>query len=113
MAQLFQQRCFNHAPREAAAKCLACGRFFCRECVTEHAGRLVCAACLRRKVPDRLTQRRWLVGLARALQFMLSLLTAWLLFFLIGKALLALPSAFHEGTLWTDHAPEHPPEARR
>ena len=25
-----------------------------------------------------------------------------LIFFLLGKALLALPSSFHEGTLWQD-----------
>ena len=110
MAHLFQQRCFNHAQREAAAKCLECGRFYCRECVTEHADRLICASCLRRMVPARLTQRRWFVGLARAGQLTLSLLTAWLFFFLVGKALLAMPSEFHEGALWTDHGSDHSTE---
>ncbi len=42
-----QQRCWNHEAREAACRCPACGRSFCRECVTEHEMRLLCAACLR------------------------------------------------------------------
>lgn len=42
-----QQRCWNHEAREAVCRCPACGRSFCRECVTEHERRLLCAACLR------------------------------------------------------------------
>ncbi|MDR2849674.1 MAG: rhomboid family protein [Verrucomicrobiota bacterium] len=40
------QRCARHADREAAARCPACGRSFCRECVTEHEGRWLCASCI-------------------------------------------------------------------
>ena len=36
----------RHAAREAAARCPACGEFFCRECVVEHAGKPLCASCL-------------------------------------------------------------------
>ena len=43
-----QQRCWNHEAREAACRCPACGRSYCRECVSEHEGRLLCAACLSR-----------------------------------------------------------------
>ena len=46
MTALAHQRCFNHALREAAARCPGCGNFFCRECVTEHDDRVLCAACL-------------------------------------------------------------------
>jgi hypothetical protein len=31
---------------------------------------------------------------------MLGVLAAWFFFYLIGEALLALPTSFHEGTLW-------------
>jgi hypothetical protein len=41
-----QQHCWNHEAREAACRCPACGRSYCRECVSEHEGRLLCAACL-------------------------------------------------------------------
>ncbi|HEY3758110.1 MAG TPA: hypothetical protein VGL42_18290 [Opitutaceae bacterium] len=36
----------RHSDREAAALCRGCGMPFCRECVTEHGGRLLCAGCL-------------------------------------------------------------------
>src|SRR5882724_11906637 len=42
------QSCWNHEAREAVCRCPECGRSFCRECVTEHAARLLCAACLRK-----------------------------------------------------------------
>ena len=42
------QRCRNHAEREAVARCPGCGHHFCRECVTEHDDRILCAACLRK-----------------------------------------------------------------
>ena len=38
--------CFTHPQREAVARCRGCGRAFCRECVTEHSGRLMCTRCL-------------------------------------------------------------------
>lgn len=40
------QRCWNHAAREASCRCPACKHFFCRECVTEHDTRLLCASCV-------------------------------------------------------------------
>ncbi len=69
------KRCFNHAGREAAARCPGCRRFYCRECVTEHDGRVLCAECLRRRAHDaraggRLGRVVWytvgLAGLAAA-----------------------------------------------
>ncbi len=46
MATLARARCFNHANREAAGRCVSCEHTYCRECLTEHAGRLMCSACL-------------------------------------------------------------------
>ena len=43
------KKCFNHAAREAAARCLDCKNFFCAECITEHDGRLTCSNCLTKK----------------------------------------------------------------
>src|SRR5438132_254763 len=65
MEILARQRCLNHLNREAVARCPECKRFFCRECVTEHEDRLICAACLkklakataRRRVRERATSR--------------------------------------------------------
>ena len=48
MTPLFQQRCLHHLSREAACRCPVCRSYFCRECVTEHDDRLVCAGCLKK-----------------------------------------------------------------
>jgi hypothetical protein len=100
MESLATQRCFNHAEREAAARCPECGRFFCRECVTEHDDRAVCAPCMRKLARVPLLKRRGWVHLAHIIQGAASLLLAWFCFYLVGQGLLALPDAFHEQTLW-------------
>ena len=100
MPALSEQRCFNHAGREAVARCPECGRFFCRECITEHEDRVVCARCLRHLVQQRLARRFHLVGLLRLTQTGGAILLIWIVFYLLGLGLLALPSSFHEGTIW-------------
>jgi hypothetical protein len=102
-ADLTHQRCLNHSQREAVARCTGCGQFFCRECVTEHDERVICAACLRKLARVPLLQRRGLAGLVRLGQCALGVLAAWFFFYLLGEALLALPTSFHEGTLWQSH----------
>lgn len=97
---LTQQRCRNHAEREAVARCPGCGHYFCRECVTEHEDQVRCADCLRKIARVPLLQRKGFAGARYALQCLLGLLVAWFFFYLVGEALLALPSSFHEGTLW-------------
>jgi hypothetical protein len=100
MISLVQQRCFNHATREAVARCPECKQFFCRECITEHDDRVVCASCLKKLTHKPLTQRFALGRLLLAVQCVFGLLVAWYFFFLIGQSLLKLPNSFHEGTLW-------------
>ena len=100
MIDLVAQRCLNHAAREAVARCPACGRFFCRECVTEHDDRMICAPCLQALARTPPPARRHFVGVARAAQCALGLLALWLFFYGLGQALLAIPSAYHEGAVW-------------
>jgi hypothetical protein len=100
VTDLSQQRCFNHGEREAVARCPSCGQFFCRECITEHDDRAICAVCLRKLSRAPLLQRRGFLGVVRFAQLMAGLIAAWFFFYLIGEILLALPASFHEGTLW-------------
>jgi hypothetical protein len=102
MPSLLHQRCFNHSLREAAARCLECGRFFCRECVTEHEERVLCAGCLRKVVKPPFTQRGGVVALVRGGQFLAGVFTVWLFFYLLGEALLTLPDSFHQGSVWQE-----------
>jgi len=90
-----QERCFNHASREAVARCPECGRTFCRECVSEHDDRVICAFCLKRLSKKADKQYR-LVGLVRLAQILMGMLLLWSSFYLLGKTLLTIPSSFHE-----------------
>jgi len=100
MRELSLQRCFNHLGREAVAKCPGCAQFYCRECITEHDDRVICAACLRKLAHVPLTRRTGFLLLFRVGEGLMGLLLAWFFFYLIGETLLGLPSSFHEGTLW-------------
>jgi len=77
-------RCLNHEERLAAARCLACGNSFCRECVTEHDGRLICAACLRKRRPAASARVNWQRHLAVPVMAIAALSGSWLLFYATG-----------------------------
>jgi hypothetical protein len=102
MQTLIHKRCFNHAQREAAGRCLSCSKFFCRECLVEHEERLTCAACLRDMAKPRITRRPVFLHLVQGSQILTGLFLLWIIFYLLGKVLLAMPSSVHEGTLWQD-----------
>jgi hypothetical protein len=104
MPGLLDQRCRNHAAREAVARCPECALFYCRECVTEHEDRVLCAVCLKRIVGlNAANHRRW--GIVTTLgQAFIGLIVAWFFFYLVGQGLLKIPETFHEGTMW--NAPE-------
>jgi hypothetical protein len=84
------QRCWNHELREAVCRCPACSRYFCRECVTEHESRLLCAACLQaiaRAAPARRKGSRAVLGPLAALG---GLSLAWAMFYVGGEILLEI-----------------------
>jgi hypothetical protein len=89
--ELRAMRCARHAERDAAARCPACGGFFCRECVVDHGGRLLCASCLAREVTPEsaAVRRRWarLRGLA-SIAAAVTLL--WTVFFCSGELYLII-----------------------
>ncbi len=97
---LLQQRCHNHPDREAALRCPECHYFYCRECATEHDGRMLCATCLRKMALLTDEKKKLSFNLAALVLSFVSLLSLWILFFLCAKILLAVPSQFHEGTFW-------------
>ena len=89
-AAAMHARCWNHEGREAVCRCPECRRSYCRECVSEHESRLLCAACLARLVrPARAASgaRRRALSVALLIG---GVLFAWLFFFGAGEGLLAL-----------------------
>jgi len=100
MDTLSTQRCFNHASREAAARCPECGRFFCRECVTEHDDRVLCSACITKQNADSGTIRQKFRGLKSLVLLGFGFALLFLVFYYAGVALMMIPSEFHKGGLW-------------
>ncbi|MCF7853653.1 MAG: rhomboid family protein [Candidatus Pacebacteria bacterium] len=98
---VIRQRCFNHAAREAVARCPECGRFFCRECITEHGDRVLCATCLARFTEETAKSSGSFQFLMAVIQLLSAVLILWFVFYYAGQILLRIPSAFHEGTLWS------------
>ncbi len=100
--EIAHQKCKRHASREAVARCLECKGFFCRECVTEHDDRIICADCLLKlsgPAGKKSHPFRWIFRGAWAF---IGFFVLWLSFYYLGRFLLSLPSDFHEGTMWTE-----------
>jgi len=100
MSDISLQRCHNHAQREAVALCPECVAYYCRECIAEHEGRVLCASCLQKLLAGASTTRNRFSGLITIGRILSGFLLLWLVFFYIGHALLSLPSSIHEGTVW-------------
>jgi hypothetical protein len=102
MSSLAHQRCYNHAVREAAARCPSCRHFYCRECVSEHQHRLLCAKCIQQLLGEQGTGKRPLLApLAHAAKLAVAVVLLWMLFLVYGQFMLLLPSEFHD-------SPGHP-----
>ena len=100
MVDVARRRCSNHSHREAVARCPDCGDFYCRECVTEHDGRMTCAACLQKSATDKPSARSVWRPLFRVVQLMAACMAMWYFFNLAGWLLLRIPTPMHEGTFW-------------
>ncbi|HTS25286.1 MAG TPA: hypothetical protein VMH81_05395 [Bryobacteraceae bacterium] len=80
------QRCWNHESREAVCRCPECLRSFCRECVTEHDARLLCASCLKSLAQAQPLRRNRMRRFVPAAMLLAGILLAWLVFFGAGAA---------------------------
>jgi hypothetical protein len=100
-----RQRCLLHPLREAAARCPSCREFFCRECVTEHESRFVCASCLRKLTAargEKKTARNVVAATLAGVRLFAAVALLWLAFYLVGLFLARAPTSFHNGTMWEE-----------
>jgi hypothetical protein len=108
-AGLHTRRCVRHSTREAAARCPACGEFYCRECVVEHDGKFLCASCLAKKTKSSAERHERWVSIRRAVRTTVGVLALWLVFYWLGALLLKISTEFHEGTVWKKATEESSP----
>lgn len=101
MNSLETSKCIHHAEREAVARCPECRHYFCRECVTEHAGRIICSSCLRKSILQEQDThssgrfRKLLRCSFTGVYALLCLMVLWIFFFILGQLLLELPADYH------------------
>ena len=84
------QRCWHHEAREAVCRCPQCSRSYCRECVSEHEGRLLCAACLRNAAKGAAGARSKSPGLTAAAIMLAGVILAWAIFFGAAESLITI-----------------------
>ncbi|MDQ5978718.1 MAG: hypothetical protein QG602_1692 [Verrucomicrobiota bacterium] len=101
MSVLAARKCERHPAREAVARCPSCQDHFCRECVVEHAGQLLCADCLARQAAGKKTESRarWR-RLGRMSRLVAAVFLLWIVFYGFGQFLKTIPTTVHEGTVW-------------
>lgn len=95
-----RRRCWNHHSREAVCRCPNCVRPFCRECVTEHEARLLCAECLQELSLVKVTPPGFMRRLAPATLFLASLTFSWILFLALGTLLTELTAPTEQTPIW-------------
>lgn len=100
MSSLSDQKCFNHALREAVARCTECRNFYCRECITDHEKKLICTSCLeQREIAEQKSTARF--SIAKPFFTLVACFVLFLMFYAFGETLLLMPDSFHDGTIWT------------
>ncbi len=91
--------CWNHEAREAVCRCPGCGRGYCRECVTEHEARLLCARCLEALVRTEGVRPKSGRPMTSLWMAVAGLLLAWMFFYGAGQALILITGRM-EQTSW-------------
>lgn len=100
MATIASHRCVQHPSREAVARCPHCQGHFCRECVVEHDGQVLCTACLARLPAEVASRAGAIARTARFAMTVAAAAAAWLFFYWIGATLVRIPPEYHEGSVW-------------
>ncbi len=96
---LSRQRCTNHAQREAVARCPQCQRHFCRECITEHVGKLLCNHCLKLISAKADKKRHRLKGVLYLVCCLLGFLLALGFFYTVANSIASIPQHYHRSYL--------------
>lgn len=91
-------QCLLHPDREAVAICLSCNHYFCRECVTEHRGKVLCKPCLSKKKEKSVKKKKLPLLIRSALAILVGLFLCYILFYSLGYTLSVIPDKFHQGT---------------
>lgn len=99
--------CGIHPTREAVARCPSCEGYFCRECITEHDFRMICAGCLAELLDGGGEEKtKSGVGIAgpvlSVLQVAAGVVVVWFVCFTLAELLRELPPELHSGSMFEE-----------
>jgi hypothetical protein len=94
------QRCLNHPQREASARCPSCRQYYCRECITEHDDRVLCASCLAKLTLKKSIRRAHWSWIPRIVLALVAAGVVFMALLLIGDLFLSIPAQFHSAGGW-------------
>lgn len=107
-APVSARMCAIHPAREAVARCPSCSAFYCRECITEHDYRMICAGCLAALLEgkgevEKKGGRAGLGGPAITLvQVVVGVMVVWFVCFTMAELLREMPPDLHSGSMFED-----------
>ena len=84
---LKNRRCFNHADREASARCPVCQNDFCRECITEHKGKMLCVNCLKESTQKKQNKKKIFAPVFYILLLAITVIIIFLCFVNMGRGI--------------------------
>jgi len=90
MPELSNIRCQNHIEREAAAICMKCQNYFCKECITEYDDKMLCKNCIDDLLKKNKTTHRKKINLKQFFAIITTTLFLWIIFYSSGKFLISI-----------------------
>ena len=101
MESSLHQTCLNHPDREAAAQCPSCKRPYCRECITEHDYKMICANCLSELSAEQGAKSRgFSLPIMPVFQITAAFLILWTVYYQLGDLLIDLSDSFRSWQEW-------------
>ncbi len=91
-----QQKCVLHPSRSAAGRCPECEEYYCRECITEHEGRVICASCLEEVTGDEAEEEFDWSLLLEVLKATGGFFLCWFFFYAIAQLLLKISTPLQQ-----------------
>jgi len=95
---IYSKRCVNHSSRESVAICPVCSKTYCRECITEHKGKMLCRNCLEEQIQKNNKAKKNRTKIKATIMivlFVTAFFSSWFFFALTGYFLASMPQKYH------------------
>ena len=87
-------KCITHIDREAVARCCQCNQYYCRECIVEHEGDMICTQCLSQNNQSLIEKKESSGWISHLFIFAMSTVLLLFLFYSLGWFISIIPDSF-------------------